>query len=304
MALNLQTPDRDTQRRKTWLGAAVAALALVPMATSMPWAFWLLPPMFVLAGWLSTRRSFGSRLLAHGLWWQGVLQGTLLGVAGQDAHYVGAGMMMLIGSALALHGSHHPSQTEPPPPESPFQPVAFKGLLTASMTLAISDMMGLLIFGGLSIEPWGSPVAGAALMTMGVVMAVAVYGLYRLRVWGMGLNLLANLLIAALVTLGGAGSIEPMLALWLMATTTLQFALNAPVLRAMWRSSAASTEPPQHAAASAAHAPTSSNDERDAEPSTPQTQETPLSLPDERQSPNRDEASQQELQSDALVSRR
>ena len=132
----------------------------------------------------------------------------LLAFLGQDASYSAAGAIMLIGSLLALAASGSISKVSTR--DSTFNPVAFKRLLTTSTTLSLCDMMGLLIFGGLSMEIWGQASTGGLLLAFAGLMGAAVYGLTRMKFWGFALNIIANFAIAGVVALrGSAANLAP-----------------------------------------------------------------------------------------------
>lgn len=182
----------------------------------------------VLATFLLHRRHLGSQILARATWWSNLILGMLVSISGTDGEVVG--IMLALGSGLALLAMGRAGLDEEAP-AGRFHPVAFRGSLILALVMALADTQSLLFFGVLSImEPFPSvlPLACA------VVMAVAVLGLYRLAVWGLALNLVANVAIAGMGLTGILKLPDPIVAA-LVTTAVLQLLLPLPLLVALMR---------------------------------------------------------------------
>jgi hypothetical protein len=74
-------------------------------------------------------------------------------------------------------------------------------------------------------------------------MGLALHGLYRLKIWGLGLNIVANVLIAGMA-LGGVLDLPDVLANLLAATAVAQLFIPAPLLFAMVKRAGAALKKP------------------------------------------------------------
>ncbi|WP_428265643.1 hypothetical protein [Haliangium sp.] len=213
MAIPLQlTLDHGSEK------ATVVALLMIPTALSL------------LAAGLLHSRYLGAQMLARATWWSNLILGTLISTtgAGEDAMLLGLMLTLGSGGALLVMGRAGLGAGSV---AGRFRPVAFRGALIVAMVMALADTQSLLLFGGmtaLDYSPSFLPLVCA------VVMIVAVIGLFRLAVWGLALNLLANLAIAALGLCGVLGLPEPIVAA-LVTTAALQLLLPLPLLRAFVR---------------------------------------------------------------------
>src|SRR5690606_1248901 len=115
-------------------------------------------------------------------------------------------------------------------PAGRFHPVAFRGSLILALVMALADTQSLLLFGILSL----STDASVLMLVCAAVMTIAVLGLYRLAVWGLALNLVANLVIAGL-GLHGALALPEAIVGALVTTAVLQLLLPVPLLGALVR---------------------------------------------------------------------
>ena len=118
-----------------------------------------------------------------------------------------------------------------PPDSTPFQPVAFRRLLTLSLVMGLADAVIIgtvfvLIAAAGRFEPiW---------LGLGLVLSIAAYGLARLRTWGLAAMALGNLGEVALALAGQLTLLGPLVAL-LMLTAVVQLMLPVPVYAAMLR---------------------------------------------------------------------
>ncbi len=108
-----------------------------------------------------------------------------------------------------------------------FAPDAFRFTLLASLVFGLADTWALLFY---TVMERGSVpmLASAGLMT------VALFGLYRLKVWGLVVCVSANLLIAGLA-LSGVFDLPNILTYGLAATAGIQLLLPLPLIKAMIR---------------------------------------------------------------------
>lgn len=187
----------------------------------------------LLAGALIYVRRLEAQLLARAILWATLVFGTLLAwvVDGPEVPPpllvlpFGAGLALIALGALGL---------EDPPLSPSFAPVALRGVVLGVLGMALADTLSLLFWGGLITEEgMRDPIAGAFFLGGGALMLTAVYGLYRVRVWGFVLNVVANLGIAA-----GAWMVPNMptpLAICLTSTAVGQLLLGLPLMRGLAR---------------------------------------------------------------------
>lgn len=106
-------------------------------------------------------------------------------------------------------------------------PSAYRTTLIASLMLGLVDTWGLIFYSAMMEE------VGPMLLSAGV-MSVALYGLYRMKVWGLGLCVVANVAIATLA-LTGVFDLPEILAYGLATTALLQLMLPVPLLRSVFK---------------------------------------------------------------------
>lgn len=206
------------------LAALAGALGFVGLLRSPSLALAIPIGLLVAAAGLVWRESLPSQLLVRAVLWSNLLLGVLLSVDGNGheqtlggllALSTGAGLLVLGRSGLAA-------------PSPVFSPAAFRGSLILALVMALADAQPLALFGVFQLGK-SNPAEAAPLLACAALMVVAIVGLARLRVWGLVLNLVANLLIAGLA-LGGALKVPQLLA-WTLATTALiQLLLPLPMI--------------------------------------------------------------------------
>lgn len=108
-----------------------------------------------------------------------------------------------------------------------FSPNAFRTTLIASLLLGLADTWALVFYSAM-MEEVGPMLASAA------VMSVALYGLYRMKVWGLGLCVTANVIIAAFA-ISGVFDLPDVLAYGLTATAVIQLLLPVPLMARVFR---------------------------------------------------------------------
>lgn len=115
-----------------------------------------------------------------------------------------------------------------------FDPRQGRGALMASLILGVSDASTLAVMGtllalnGKYAQAWGPGLAAA-------VMFGALWGLYRLRVWGLVAVMIANIAIAGLAVSGALGSSLFWASPLFMLTAVLQLLLPQRLLRLIRR---------------------------------------------------------------------
>jgi hypothetical protein len=220
------------------LGAAASFFGM--MRDSGLGAAWI-PIVFLgAAALLIHHGALGSQLVARSVWWANLVLGTLLSVAGtHHEQYVGVGMALGTGAALLAMGRLGLDER----PGSAFRPVAFRTTLTLGMIMAVADAQALTFLGAVQTEKsvqyreWAESsdaLHGVALLASAAVLALAIAGLYRLRVWGLLLAALGSLGVATLAVTGAYGFEGPLCA-GLEATSAVQIALAAPIFVAIAR---------------------------------------------------------------------
>jgi hypothetical protein len=181
------------------------------------WVLTATPAVAAAGIWI---RRVGFQLLARGLWWTGLLSSCLIATIPEpDVAHFGARIGLLAAAALLAAGS---TGLEP---AGRFQPIAFRGTLLLSLTLAIADTGGLGLFGAARLIARGSP--GALLLV--VPMVVGAIGLLRMRTWGLLVSLAANVLVVSLVS-SGVVDLPPPLRWLYVATAIAQLLVPVPML--------------------------------------------------------------------------
>ena len=108
-----------------------------------------------------------------------------------------------------------------------FTPSAFKGTLLASLVFGLADTWALLFY---SLMDRGS----VPMLASAALMGVALFGLYRLKVWGLVVCISANLLIAGLALMGFY-DLPDVLTYGLAATAGIQLLLPLPLVLTVLR---------------------------------------------------------------------
>lgn len=194
--------------------------------------------LMLLSAPMARAKTLLPQLLARALWWQALTFGTLLGtnllydalrlpygLAGSNRYLIITSLLSVTGSGLALLGArsvglHHSSKH--------FDPHTHRPSLMIALIMAMADALALTFYTGLVLtEHYANafPIGASALVMIG-----AIWGLYRLKVWGLLFNAGANLAIAALA-IGGAFDLPNFITYGLAITAFAQLALLAPLLR-------------------------------------------------------------------------
>lgn len=236
-------------RSRRNLATALAMISVVPLIWSatdesgMPVVAGLAMLAPILAALLLQVRRLEPQLLARAILWSALIFGTL-GAWVVDSHEFEANSVILTltfatGLALIALGTHG---LEDRPASRVFVPVALRGVVLAVVVMALADTLSLLFWSGVLLEEGTRDIAAARFFTVGGgAMLLAVYGLYRLRVWGFALNVIANITIAC-----GAWLVPHMpneLALCLTMTAVAQLAVGLPLIRGLASGKSVSLSP-------------------------------------------------------------
>lgn len=194
------------------------------------YVLWL--PVLLLGGSavLVQCASIGAQLLARAVWWSNLILATI--VCCSSGHTERIALAMALGSGLAiLVGGRAALEAR----EGSFVPVAFRGSLTAILVMALADVQSLVLFGALAAQAdsYTALHGAVGLLSVAVAMSIAVYGLYRLRLWGLVLTALTN--IALILVALYWSKMPPFLVKAYVGSAAIQLALMAPLAYAILR---------------------------------------------------------------------
>ena len=236
---------------------ALSGLGVVLVACALPLGIWLKSGEFYLVVYALAGLSLATfpmarsvnvlaRIVARAVWAQAFVLGSLMALmlAGDvwdlyaahgvielhsNRHLVPTSMMYMVGSALAWGFSRAPTSEF-----APELPQALRGHFVAALTLALADTVALSLYTGMELSGWisGSGAWQDVVMfaVSAVVMLFASVGLSRRAVWGLFVNSVANVVIAALA-LHGVFELPMVLSMGLVATAVVQSVLLSPLLR-------------------------------------------------------------------------
>lgn len=234
-------PPKRGPLRELLVGAGATCIALaLPSALTTShsndgWPLMVAMSMLAFASYPMSRASnFFAQLFARAIWWQALVFGLVLGLGhalGEISGSISSAVpMYLLGGALTLGAAGKVGLDFE---SAHFVPNEFRRSLTASLVMAMADAIALLFYAGIVLVD-GS-VRGSVLIDVAeftgaaLVMVVALVGLYRIKVWGLVLNIGANVLIATLA-MAGVFDIPPIIAFGLAATALAQLLLPIPLL--------------------------------------------------------------------------
>ena len=223
-----------------WVGAACVAgalpLSMVLAHDSIPVVIVMLSALGLASAPMARSKSLGWQITARAIWWQALAFGLVLLAATlvdnvRDA-LLPAIPMLVGGAALSLgaagkigldHASAH------------FVPIAFRRSLIASLVMAMADTIALLFYAGITLtdhsyHQWSTILDAGMFLGAAAVMGVAIAGLFRLKLWALALNIVANIAIAALA-ITGAFDLPGVIAAGLAATAIAQLLLPLPLLK-------------------------------------------------------------------------
>ena len=215
-----------------------AAIALRAWDRDPPACLWVPAAMLGASTLLAHHGEVGSQLVARSVWWSNLVLGLLLTIAGSSKERtLGLLLAATTGAALLSMGRLGLDDDE----RSAFRPVAFRTSLSLGMILAVADAQVMALFGVLKITdhkwsygPIPTEIQGFILLGSTAMILVAIAGLYRLRVWGLLLNALGALGVAAL-SLTGVYGLESPLPQSLALRSAVQLLLPVPLVIAAVR---------------------------------------------------------------------
>ncbi len=186
--------------------------------------------LLLAMAWLR-RQDLAKQMMVRALGWSTLVIGTIISAFGLTEYcMVGPFIALGSGAALLLMGNRGLGVTS-----RSFQPIAYRNHLQLALVMATADA-GTLLFGaamqvGIFVQKGTIEYLYLGIPTLlcGLIMAIAVWGIYRLRTWALVLNILANLGIAYVALSGYLGLTIPVAAA-LAATATMQLILPVPIL--------------------------------------------------------------------------
>jgi len=234
MNLIEHVPERSAPRHfGVILGGLIAAFSFPAMAISTgddPPLIIIMLTISLVVGLISGMfKPFLTQLIARATWWQAgflavlIVGNQVFGSGGPEREFF-FGLTLLAGTSMALASAGRIGLTQS---TKNFAPIAFRAGLVISLVMALADAEALLIYGAHALdrgygEAWPFFVSAS-------VMGVAIWGLYRLKIWAVGLNIAANITIAAMA-LGGVLDLPNILAGGLAATAIAQLLIPMPML--------------------------------------------------------------------------
>lgn len=207
------------------LCSLAAAVLMRSWNSDLPWILWAPTGLLAVSALLIHRKSLGGQMLARAAWWANLLLGAVIALAGSSSERsIAFGLALVCGTALLAVGRTGLGSAA----SGRFNPVAFRASLTLALVMAMADAQSLLLFGGLELDSWHSDQPPILLFCAGV-MLVAIIGLYRLALWGLVLNLAANIVIAAMA-IGGVFDLPGPIVFMLASTAVIQSVLPIPLI--------------------------------------------------------------------------
>jgi hypothetical protein len=175
----------------------------------------------IAAAGLFHGRKLQLQLMARAAIWAAVIFNMVLAHIGW---WTSAASAAAVTGSLALLIAGPAASAEP----GAFQPVAYQRTLTLSLVLGLADAFTLWMWTGFAVLDHAPMPVTAWLLAFAVITLVSVIGLYRLRMWGLALSVLANLGIAIVF---GAGLVQVQeLKIIFITTAIAQLVVALPVL--------------------------------------------------------------------------
>lgn len=231
------TPERSKLRHLGVLAGGTAAASVFPsmmiLDGNAPNSLVVMLSMALAAAvGLAMFRPLLSQIFARAIWWQAAFLGALvLAVSAWQGHASGddlfIGAMLFTGSLVALISAGRAGLMEA---RGVFAPVAFRAGLLISMIMALADTEALLLYGVHSLNDTYFDGPSWLFFVSAAVMSVSIWGLYRLKLWAVGLNIAANIAIAAMA-MGGVFDLPRPLAIGFAVTAVAQLIVPLPMLR-------------------------------------------------------------------------
>ncbi len=229
-----------------WRRLLVTALSLSVAGTTL-WNNWgeggqdrllscFLAAWFLVPAVLLHHRWLGSQIFVRSVFWLMVVGGAVAAApvalqgGGQELDWRKLAAISVAPISLLLLG---PRSLEAGDQRTSFSPLAFRGLLTATLVMAVADVLLLLISTIVMVHDHRGHVLPAMLPGVStILLGTAIVGLYRLRGWGLLLHLGANLLV---LTLSLLGKFESPLPWFVGGSAAAQLLLLLPVWRSIVR---------------------------------------------------------------------
>lgn len=225
-------------------GALAAAVCMRSCDSNVPAPLWLPTLLLAASALLVCRRHVGGQLLARAVWWSNLILGTLIATSGNSSERTVAALLALCtGGALLAVGR---AELDEPTTSGPFLPVAFRGTLICLLVMAMADAQSLLLFGALELHDarhFAHTLGPQALpIVIALPLLVSVIGLYRLKLWGLVLDLAASLVLAV-ASLRNSFQLPAPLCFAYVATAAAQWLVALPLVIALARRRAPAPRP-------------------------------------------------------------
>lgn len=209
---------------RPWLASLFSLVAfgfMFRIADRAP--FMMMPAMMAIAAAaLFHWSSMQAQLIARAAIWTPMILNLLLAHLDPEAHDA---VGMVVSGALALLAAGRITDDVTP---GSFQPVAYRKTLTLSLVLALADTLTLSMWTAFAVIAETSMVDQLGFGLCAVATLASAIGLYRLRMWGLVLGVIANVGIAIVF---GAGIIEVQeLKIVFIATAAAQLLVATPVI--------------------------------------------------------------------------
>jgi hypothetical protein len=231
-------PDSQSSPRDPYLtprrivasvAAAVAGLSFLEFfdhGSNVPLALGIPILLLVASAGLMFRNHLPSQILVRAALWSNLVLGTLIAVSG-GGHEMPIGAILAVSTTVGLLALGRSGLTQT---TERFAPTAFRASLILALVMALADTQSLALFGTIQLDHGD----GVGTLACAVLMGVALFGLYRLQVWGVVLNIVANVLIATLAFTEVLDLPEPIV-FALCTTAAIQVMLPLPLIVAMVR---------------------------------------------------------------------
>lgn len=201
---------------------------------------------------LAFGRSTGAQLLARAIWWSAFASGGLTAGFAAEIHdlaVTGLVMTLATSTALLVAGRRGLDRDA-----LGFAPAAYRAPILISMIMALADAQGVGWLGisrlcfALTYDIDGGFVGQAvAMLACSTVALVAVYGLYRLHLWGFVLSVISTLAIGILAFTPVLGLPAGPIPYAFAASAAVQLALLVPLFIAIIRRRAPAPPGPRSA---------------------------------------------------------
>jgi hypothetical protein len=214
----------QAHRARPWLASLFALLSVASVLEVAGHELILFLPAALpaTAAVLFHRRKLQLQLIARAAIWTAMILNMLIAHLDREPHYAVAAVVS--GALALLAAGRIPEGAE----AGSFQPVAYQKTLTLSLVLALADTLTLWMWTVFALLGGAPALDTLGFFSCAVVSLVGAVGLYRLRMWALVLNVLANIGIALVFGLGFIHVYELRIAF--VATALAQLVVALPVL--------------------------------------------------------------------------